>query len=352
MATYFGGMIEPLFVLPEIVRTSDRASQAAKEELMTKTLHGLSALILPAGLALSLIGASYAGQETRTRRNPPRVMTQPYTEEFRNTTVWIRADGSTSTQQQEKNQLSARDSQGRRLLATTQLTNGFSGSTVDDPVAGTRTIWNSRSKQAKMLIFPTPVAGRASCWRITLADQKVERGDPQLGMFWTSCSPAGEHQLPYCTEHEKAVEPPPDNSPEAKETYTDCLKNVNSMIVPGKISEQDEDLGVKEIQGFQAQGCRVTTTAENGKHVTEYWITKIGTERRNLAPPLGSVDEFPSVAKGETIKITRELVRLTLGEPDPALFLPPKDYEIKQVPMHEVPCETASNPAVDAADPQ
>lgn len=277
-------------------------------------------------------------------------MTQPYTEEFRNTTVQTRADGSTSTQQQE-DQLFAVDSQGRSLLATTQLTNGFSDSTVDDPVAGTRTVWNTRNKQVKILIFPTPVAGRASCWRVALADQKVEHGDPQLGMFSTSCSPAGQHQPTYCAEHDKAVEPPPDNSPEAKATYSDCLKMVNSVIVPGKISEQDEDLGVKEIQGLQAQGCRVTTIAPNGKYISEQWITRIGTERRNLGLTFGSVSEFPSSAERATIKTTRELTRLTLGEPDPALFLPPESYEVKQVLMHEIPCKTASNPTIDAADP-
>jgi hypothetical protein len=313
---------------------------------MARTLCRLSVLMISTGLALTLIGASCIGQEARTRRNPPRVMTQPYTEEFRSTTVQTRADGSTSTQQQE-DQLSAVDSQGRILLATTQLTNGFSDSNVDDPVAGTHIVWNSLSKQAKMLILPTPVAGRASCWKIPMEEQKVKRGDPQVGLLTTSCSPAGQRQPTYCAEHDKAVEPPPDNSPEAKATYSDCLRMVNSVIVPGKISEQDEDLGVKKIQGLQAQGCRVTTIAPNGKYISEQWITRIGTERRNLGLTLGSVSEFPSSAERATIKTTRELTRMTLGEPDPALFLLPESYEVKQVLMHEIPCETAS----DAANP-
>jgi hypothetical protein len=317
---------------------------------MDKLLCRFSPLIIPAALALSLIGASCTAQETRTRRNPPRVMTQPYTEELRTTTVWTNADGSTSTKQGD--QLTARDSQGRNVSASTQFTMRPSVySIAEDPVAGTHTVWNSSSKQAKTLIFPTAVAGRDSCWRITLEDQKHVPGEPQIGFFWASCRPAGEHQISRCAEHDKAVGPPPDDSPEAKATYTDCLRTVQSMIVSGKISEQDEDLGTDTIQGFPAQGCRVTTIAADGKHISEYWFTKIGTERRNLGLTLRSVKEYPSSAEDGTIKETREVAKLTLGEPDPALFLPPKDYEIKQISMHEVPCETASNPAVDAADP-
>jgi hypothetical protein len=317
---------------------------------MDKLLCRFSALMIPAALALSLTGASCAGQETRTRRIPPRVMLQPYTEELRTTTIWTNADGSTSTRQGY--QLTARDSQRRSVSAFTQFTMRprvyyF----VQDPVAGTQTTWYSSSKQAKTLILPTAVPGRASCWRTTLEDQKYVPGEPQFSIFWTSCKPAGEHQLTDCAEHDKAVEPPPDDSPEAKATYADCVRTVHSMVVSGKISEQDEDLGTDTIQGFPAQGCRVTTTAADGKHISEYWFTRIGTERRNLGLTLRSVKEFPSSAEDGTIKETREVAKLTLGEPDPALFLPPKDYEIKQISMHEVPCETASNPAVDAADP-
>jgi hypothetical protein len=36
--------------------------------------------------------------------------------------------------------------------------------------------------------------------------------------------------------------------------------------------------------------------------------------------------------------MTRELVSLTQGEPDPAIFQPPDGYEIKTTELHKVPC--------------
>lgn len=314
---------------------------------MNRTLSRLLALIVPAGFALSLLSASSAGQEIRTRIIPPRTMVQPYTEEVRITRNSTSADGSTDTQQTD--QLTAQDSQGRSLLAVTQLSNHASGYLVDDPVAGTRTVWNSEGRQARMLIYPTAVPGRESCWRIKLGDQNVGRGEPQFGMFWTKCRPAGEHQTRYCQERGKAVQPAPDDSPEVKFTDRECLQIINSTTIPGKISEKDEDLGVETIDGFQAQGCRVTTIAADGEHSSEYWLTRIGTARRSLGLPLRSVDKYPGLAK-ETIETAREVTQLILAEPDPAIFLAPKDYEVKPVLMHEVPCGTASNLTVDAAD--
>jgi hypothetical protein len=42
-------------------------------------------------------------------------------------------------------------------------------------------------------------------------------------------------------------------------------------------------------------------------------------------------------------KSIRETTKLSLGEPDPAIFQPPKGYAVKTVEMDEVPCIEAQD---------
>lgn len=125
-----------------------------------------------------------------------------------------------------------------------------------------------------------------------------------------------------------------------------------SVIIRGKISEKNEDLGVETILGFETLGCRSTIIAPDGTHMREAWYGKFGTERRNVSFALRSRDGSPS-SGGQSPRITIttiEATSLTFGEPDPEMFRPPDGYAIKNVAMQQVPCKQASKPTIAAAD--
>jgi hypothetical protein len=282
------------------------------------------------------------------RTKPARWKSIPYTLERRNTTVITRADGSTTTSDDAV--VTATDSEGRSLFADTPGATGHSSFIVDDPVTGTRTAWNSENREAKVLTFPAAVAGRRSCWRVPVVEQRLLRSEPQLGYGGVTCPPAERNQGTHCGERGNAVEPSPGDSPEAKPSYEDCSRMLDSAIVSGKISEKNEDLGVETILGVETHGCRSTVVTSDGAHMREMWYTKFGSVRRNVSLPLRSVDESPAHLLGQmgTTRTTWEATSLRLGEPDAEMFHSPDDYAIKKVNMQEVPCE-ASNPRPAAA---
>lgn len=91
-----------------------------------------------------------------------------------------------------------------------------------------------------------------------------------------------------------------------------------------------EDLGIGEIQGVTAHGCRTTTPHPNGKRkLREIWSDDYGLTIRRI-------EEDPTDAK-----YFEELVSLNRGEPDPSVFQPPKGYEVVTLELKEVPCEAA-----------
>jgi hypothetical protein len=84
----------------------------------------------------------------------------------------------------------------------------------------------------------------------------------------------------------------------------------------------EEDLGVKTINGVEAHGSRITTTLRGQPfaRVTERW-TAVAADLEGLTVRDTTFDpRFGTQAQ--------ELTRLTRGDPDPALFSPPPDYEI------------------------
>jgi hypothetical protein len=84
----------------------------------------------------------------------------------------------------------------------------------------------------------------------------------------------------------------------------------------------EEDLGVETINGIEAQGTRTTTTlrALSFARVTERW-TAVEVGLNGLA-----VREMTFDPRSGTW--TKELTSFKQGDPDPALFSPPSDYEI------------------------
>lgn len=304
------------------------------------------ALIVTANSALQVQCQSPEYNVSVPRTEPARWISIPYTLEVRSITVQTKADGSTDTQQ--GSDLTAVDLQGRRLFETTSEAGGYTSATVEDPVAGTRTVWNSNNKEAKVLMLSAPVAHRQSCWSIPAEEQHFVRGEAQLGIRLITCQPAERDQGSYCAVHGDAVAAPRDDSPEAKPDYGDCSRALASVIISGKASEKNEDLGVETILGHETHGCRSTVVLGNGTHKREAWYTKFGTARRNVSLSLRSVDEFPGPGEWTT-RITSEATNLTFAEPVASVFLPPNDYAIKKIEMLEVPCKQASNPSLHAA---
>ena len=88
------------------------------------------------------------------------------------------------------------------------------------------------------------------------------------------------------------------------------------------------------VSGVEAHGTRRTTTIPAGEVGNDQSLT--ATQESWQATSLGlvvrSVRDDP-----RTGKETLEPVSITLGEPDPSLFLPPKDYELVTETM--VPCK-------------
>jgi hypothetical protein len=98
-------------------------------------------------------------------------------------------------------------------------------------------------------------------------------------------------------------------------------------------------LGIQVIQGVRAHGYRRTwptapSEAERDKQQTsleEHWVAEglnDWIEQR--------VEYWPR--PGWTRRWTKQLLEMKAGEPDPALWQPPQNYDVIVEEMHEVPC--------------
>jgi hypothetical protein len=223
----------------------------------------------------------------------------PYTAELKTTRVQALADGTTITT--ETTSIRARDSQGRWVESTTTVLpytgQKRTGWHVRDTTAGTQMDWNSESKEAKLVKMPPP--GSQGCWHSELGRATIQYG--------SSDSPA--------------------RSPEAAAEAQDPP---SADLRPKATSE---DLGKMTIQGVEAHGRLFTSTTPVGAFGNDRPIVR--TEERWIAMSMGiavrSVIDDP-----RTGKETTEAVSLKLGDPDPGLFLPPENYEVKTDEM--VPC--------------
>jgi hypothetical protein len=219
-------------------------------------------------------------------------------------------------------QVEAHDSQRRQLLEF-RKPNGRIDATVQDPVAGTRIVWNSVSNQAKVLKYPTPAAGRTMCWRTD--DEKYSTGsdDPQIGTYTSRLPPAPEPPPSSCHD-ERAAELVVDAVPAPKPGFPNC-----DPAEPGGIAE---DLGMELIHSVTAHGCRSTTPHPSGRKLRETWSDDYGL-------PVRLIEEDPNGAK-----VFWELLSLDRNEPALSVFRPPHGYEIVSVEVHEVPCADSARP--------
>lgn len=293
---------------------------------MRRTISSALALVTVAGLTLPVLGQS----ATVTPDSPQQPGTA-YTAEFKETTVRMLANGTTITLELTK--VMATDSQGRSMLSTTYVS-GYEGGKhstkvyVTDPVTRTSTEWPSPGNQATVTKMPANHAG------LSVASDCV--------MSYTT--PAGS--TPEASTGSGASEPPKGvvgklggilmkSSPDRIKEFP-ARQSKNKTVV--------EDLGTTTIQGIEAHGTRYTWTTPAGAegndaplvHSQEFWTaTGLGFERLTLR----HIDNDPESGKSES-----ELVKISLGEPDPALFQPPEGYEIVNYERHVAPCPNALKP--------
>ena len=87
--------------------------------------------------------------------------------------------------------------------------------------------------------------------------------------------------------------------------------------------------------GVEATGTRTTWTTPAGEDGNDAPLVRTDEiwRSRELGLTVHSVVDDP-----RTGKVTRELVEVEQSEPDPAIFQPPADYEVKVQELHQVAC--------------
>jgi hypothetical protein len=295
-----------------------------------------------AGGSMLVMGQVLGAQEPTSGAMPVHYTSQPYKTETQSSTVYTHADGSTFTI--ELTSVLAKDSQGRFLQGG--CTGGINPDGICreyqydaiDPVAGTEALWRPSTHQAKVFIYPSSIAGRKSCWRVSQEDENVSPGDLPVFNLKLTCPPA-EEVGGICWKG-RAVKYPNDNPPVPEVSYNDCLKGFSqgSILREKALKEENEDLGVESIQGFEVHGCRKTAYSAAGVEVREQWVTTFGSWLSPGYAVLRVKYQFAGSKGGVTID-GESTTTLDTSEPDLTTFLPPKDYKTKTVEMHEVGCE-------------
>jgi hypothetical protein len=254
--------------------------------------------LLPSLIAFTLTAFAFpaAAQVATTQTKHKR---QPFTAEFKVTQVQTLPNGTTITG--ESTEINVLDSQGRamnsvRLDKPTTEDKPYTFGNAYDSVDGTRSRWDSRTGKATVTKMP-PKDQRVGCW----AD---ESGLMRMNFY------DGDHPVPARAAQAQV--------PHHERTT--------------------EDLGNTTIQGLQARGLRSTYTIPAGEvgndqpivTISEQWTARIAA---GSSLEVRSLDEDP-----RTGTKTRELVNLTLGEPDASAFQSPAGYEIKVLELHQVAC--------------
>lgn len=254
------------------------------------------------------VGPCKVQPDARQSRPP-----QPYTAEFKTTSVQTLANGATITH--ETTSAEARDSQGRTMNSTQQVqfaagVPSFTFVNINDPVENTQIQWDSQQKKATITKMP-PKDQRSGCWADNEGHIRMSFGPRNVQSTITQAA-AGAGLVHAAT-----------------------LPAPVPMQTPRMPQPNREDLGTETIQGLEAHGERWTTTMPAGQigndkplvTTTETWIS------RDFGLIVRTIRDDPQMGKN-----TRELVSFTPGEPDLAVFQPPQDYEVVTIEMHEVPC--------------
>ena len=272
----------------------------------------------------AVLGQATNGQPVAASRATVHNGPTPHTAEFRISNVRTLANGTTITK--ESTEVRAIDAQGRSMSAFTNIPTAPEETTVTsfsvvDPVAGTSTSWDSGTHQAKVVKQPPRTANstKGTCWITTPENVSVAFTGPAVD--GQSKEVAG---------------------PEAVATKTPSAPAARTNAISKETAT--EDLGTAVIDGLEAHGKRYTTTTPIGAAGNDQPLVSTRETWWADTHSIGmSVREFNNDPVNG--KYTRELVKLSLEEPDPALFEPPDGYEILTQEMHQVPCQ---HPGVNA----
>jgi hypothetical protein len=279
---------------------------------MRGSIYAVVTLIAAAGWALP-VAAQVEKNQTGTSlvSTQAQEKTPPYIAEYKTTYLLVLANGKTKTS--EWTTLVSLDSEGRRLDARTDapwrpVDTPVTHYHVYDPVAWTNTYWSvpglHQAYEEKKLPSgsdrdPCP---EAAILRERQAAQKAKNGASKQAQLNTI----------GLTQETPAQD-----------------QTVQKTAPRPKVDQHvHEDLGIKTIQGIEAQGIRDTATYAAGwmgnktlsTFIMEFWLTSAPGIR---GIPVLNITESPGRSK-----TTEELVKLTLGEPAMSFFQPPGGYEI------------------------
>ena len=288
------------------------------------------------------------GQTVVTCARCSQVQRQPYMAEFKVTRVQTLADGTTITR--EMKEIAALDSQGRRMNSNSMLLLGNTSNpdmmrtTVHDPVENTEANWDSRTRTARVIKLP-PEDQRNGCWSTDSGNFRTNYGPvrlPDRQVPGTGLAVSGGGGASFESETATAiVSTPPGSSVSATMPVT--APGVVSSVPAGHVARQPtskpvtEDLGTDVIQGVEVHGFRTTHTIPEGQIGNDRPI--VTTDERWTAPSLGGLTLRSVSDSPQSGRQTRELVSLSIGDPDPSVFQPPEGYKVTVEEMHQVACE-------------
>ena len=222
---------------------------------------------------------------------PANVPLKPFTANYQLTITRSPAAAAPVTEQET--QLIARDSQQRRVVATTPAAtqkdpNPVTHVSLSDPVARTNSNWAIPGKEVTVTPFPQPGAR-------------------------TSCNPPSQH------------------APAPKPTV--------------------QDLGKQTIQGIETEGKRITVAVP--ATAKEPAMTRITEEWTATDPGLRGFVARETVDEEPMVKSSQELENFQEGDPNPAFFQPPADYQVvnKPAPGSNCPANQTA-PAIQKAPPK
>jgi hypothetical protein len=299
-----------------------------------------SVLVMAIGLACALPAM---GQVSGSCPRCTPVQRQPYMAEFKITHVQTLTDGTTITR--ETKEVEALDSQGRRLNANSQPfpPNPESSqqlfTNVNDPVENTQVSWDTRSKTARVIKFP-PADQRHGCWASDAGNYRANYGPVRPNQLATQpdarLAPGVVVGTGATVSSGVAVAGSGGGAITSSFSSAVAMPSAGTTPRTAPNRPQREDLGTDVIQGMEVHGYRMTTTIPVGQIGNDRPI--VSTNEYWTAPSLGvvlrSVNESPQSGKQ-----TREVVSLTIGDPDPSVFQPPEGYKVTVDELHEVPCQ-------------